>query len=303
SAALAYTGSALTVVFVKQSNTGIATVTIDGTVVDQLDTYSATHLFQQQKTYTSAPGNHTVSVVVSGNKNAASGGPFLIFDAFMVGIPTQQFLTLYSQPGDGIGQGGERVLTSGGATFNGSVEETGTAIFLQVSGYNGSWWILRFAAPRGQPLVPGTYENAVRSPFRPNGVPGLEVAGEGRGCNDLSGRFVADVVEFVAGEIQNFHATFEQHCGSALPALFGEVRYSRTATTVTFEDTDPRVTFNGNWTSFADPNNSGGNAQYAGDPGASLALDFTGNFVNVVFLKQPNTGIAAIAIDGAVVDQ
>src|SRR5439155_1747720 len=92
SAALAYTGSALTVVFVKQSNTGIATVTIDGVVVDQLDTYSATHLFQQQKTYTSAPGNHTVSVVVSGNKNAASGGPFLIFDAFMVGIPTQQFL-------------------------------------------------------------------------------------------------------------------------------------------------------------------------------------------------------------------
>src|SRR5207244_7390948 len=107
SVGLVYGGSALTVVFIKQSNTGIATVTIAGVVVDQLDTYSATHLFQQQKTYNSARGNHTVSVVVSGNKNAASGGPFLIFGAFMVGIPTQQFLTLYSQPGDGIGQGGE----------------------------------------------------------------------------------------------------------------------------------------------------------------------------------------------------
>ena len=84
SAGLLFSGSSLTLVYVKQWNGGIATVTIDGAVVDQLDTYAATRLFQQQKSYSVAAGAHTVSVAVSGNKNAASSGTYLIFDAFKV---------------------------------------------------------------------------------------------------------------------------------------------------------------------------------------------------------------------------
>src|SRR5439155_908207 len=83
-ASLTFTGSSLTLVYVTQWNTGIATVTIDGTVVDQLDTYAATRLFQQRKTYNTAAGTHTVSVSVSGTKNAAAGGSYIIFDAFAV---------------------------------------------------------------------------------------------------------------------------------------------------------------------------------------------------------------------------
>src|SRR5439155_21396365 len=86
SVGLTYTGTTVTLVVLKQSNTGIATVTVDGAVVDQLDTYSATRLFRQQKTYTTAAGTHTVNVAVSGNKNSASGGPFVIFDAFVVPV-------------------------------------------------------------------------------------------------------------------------------------------------------------------------------------------------------------------------
>jgi len=82
---LTFDGGALTLVHLKQANAGIATVTIDGTIVDQLDTYAPTQLFQQQKTYTVAAGVHTVTVSVSGNKNAASGGAFVLFDAFVVG--------------------------------------------------------------------------------------------------------------------------------------------------------------------------------------------------------------------------
>src|SRR5439155_1743356 len=85
SVALTYTGSSLTLVYVAQYNTGIATVTIDGGVVDQLDTYSVTQAFQQQKTYTTTAGTHTVTVTVSGNKNAAASGTYIVFDAFIVG--------------------------------------------------------------------------------------------------------------------------------------------------------------------------------------------------------------------------
>ena len=81
---LTYTGSALTLVYAKLSIAGIATVTIDGTVVDQLDTYTAGLLYQQQKTYTTAAGTHTLTVTVSGTKNAASGETYVVVDAFIV---------------------------------------------------------------------------------------------------------------------------------------------------------------------------------------------------------------------------
>ena len=75
---LTYSGSALTLVYVKQFNTGIATVTIDGVVVDQLDTNAGSRAFQQQKTYITAAGTHTVSVSIPGSA-------YLIIDAFIVG--------------------------------------------------------------------------------------------------------------------------------------------------------------------------------------------------------------------------
>jgi len=268
--------------------------------VDQLDTYSATRLFQQQKTYTSPPGNHTVSVAVSGNKNPASAGPFLIFDAFVVGGLTPQFLAMYGQPGDYIAAG-QRFFTSGSATFNGNSADGGVSVGVNLTSTAGAFWYVILAAPPGQLLAPGTYENAVRSTSRASGVPGLDVFGEGRGCNALTGRFIIDALQLSGSTLVNLHATFEQHCEGGTPALFGEIKYSG-GPPLTLEDTDSRVTFNGSWTSFADPSNSGGTATYA-DAGASVALEFTGTFVNFVYLKQPNTGIATIAIDGALVDQ
>jgi thermitase len=82
---LTFNGGAVTLTYLKQFNAGIARVSIDGSIVDELDTYNPTRLYQQQKTYTVAAGVHTVTVAVSGNKNAASGGAFVLFDAFMVG--------------------------------------------------------------------------------------------------------------------------------------------------------------------------------------------------------------------------
>jgi hypothetical protein len=57
---------------------------MDGTVIDSLDCYNATQIWQQQKTYTVASGNHIVTVAVSGTKNASSANTFILFDAFIV---------------------------------------------------------------------------------------------------------------------------------------------------------------------------------------------------------------------------
>ena len=51
-------------------------------------------------------------------------------------------------------------------------------------------WTLAIAAPRGQTLTTGVYLHAVRSAFRPEGLPGFELSGDGRGCNMLTATFV-----------------------------------------------------------------------------------------------------------------
>ena len=68
--------------------TAIRAIAIDGAVVDQLDTYAASRQFRQAKTYLlTSGGTHTITATVSGAKNAASGGAFVIFDAFVAEGP------------------------------------------------------------------------------------------------------------------------------------------------------------------------------------------------------------------------
>src|SRR5207245_9935468 len=71
----------------------------------------------------------------------------------------------------------------------------------------------------------------------------------------------------------------------------------------TYEDTDSNLAFSGSWTGFADPGASGGSAKYSGQTGASVGLVYGGSALTVVFIKQSNTGIATVTIDGVVVDQ
>jgi hypothetical protein len=134
---------------------------------------------------------------------------------------TDGHLRLDSQPGDYIGGGQSLTFDSTTAAFSTSYD--GSQLTVSAFPFAGSFWYGVLGAPPGQPLVAGTYEGAVRSAFRQAGQPGIDVFGDGRGCNQTSGRFV--VSEAVYGPnnyVQQFAATFEQHCeSSTAPALFG----------------------------------------------------------------------------------
>ena len=91
--------------------------------------------------------------------------------------------------------------------------------------------MLEIAAPRGQPLLPGHYEGAVRSVSRTGTQPGLDFSAKGLGCGTLTGSF--DVIEadyggpgtvFDSLTINRFRARFTQRCASSTQALTGEVR-------------------------------------------------------------------------------
>jgi len=89
-------------------------------------------------------------------------------------------------------------------------------------------WSLDFAAPEGEPLAPGSYENAdsvgLRDPARPFLSLGTPVGLSS--CGQISGRFEVTQVSFDAqGALASFRATFEQRCG-AEPWYRGEVRFN-----------------------------------------------------------------------------
>src|SRR5262245_19613902 len=107
-------------------------------------------------------------------------------------------VTMFSDSGDYIGGGTNRLYTP----LNSTISVSGSTSYLTVGvsgGPHGDSFSLDFAAPPGQALAPGVYDRAQRAPFRESGRPGIDISGDGRGCNEDSGRF--EVKDFrVAGD-------------------------------------------------------------------------------------------------------
>jgi VCBS repeat-containing protein len=137
------------------------------------------------------------------------------------------YLTMTSQPGDYIGQGRTYSFGAGSGTFTAS-RNYDNGVSLSYTSTGGSeWWYLDFAAPNNQTLTPGYYGGAARFPFQSANQPGLDVDGDGRGSNTLTGNFtVRQAIYDANGNVLNFDATFEQHSEGATPALFGEIQYN-----------------------------------------------------------------------------
>jgi len=132
-------------------------------------------------------------------------------------------LSMTSDEGDYIGQGQTWSYDSSAGDVFG-VTTTAASVEGSVQAANGDWWHMRFAAPQGETLTTGTYDGATRYPFQDPSDPGLDVFGDGRGCNTLTGSFTVTQIAFDdAGAVQSFDADFEQHCEGAEPALRGHV--------------------------------------------------------------------------------
>ncbi|HEV3340535.1 MAG TPA: Ig-like domain-containing protein, partial [Pirellulales bacterium] len=142
-------------------------------------------------------------------------------------VPGVSSLTMQSQPGDFVGQGKTYNFTSATGAFSVSSPYNHELVFAYQDKNPNEWWYLTFVAPFGNPLAPGVYDNAARAPFQASSQPGLDVSGDGRGSNTLTGSFVVDQAVYDAsGNILSFDATFVQHCEGATPALTGEIKYN-----------------------------------------------------------------------------
>ncbi|KUN17328.1 hypothetical protein AQJ23_41030 [Streptomyces antibioticus] len=114
--------------------------------------------------------------------------------------------------------------------LNISADTAGNGVHLSVDGAHGDWWSLDLTAPSGQTLAPGTYTGATRYPFNGSAEPGLDLSGNGRGCNTLTGEFtITDVELGPQGYVKKLDASFVQHCEGFTPAARGEVHIDNPA--------------------------------------------------------------------------
>jgi len=127
-----------------------------------------------------------------------------------------------SAAGDYIGGGQSATFTPSAST---TVSITGTNQHVSVSVQDsGTFWSAQLSPGRGDTLHPGDYLHAERDSFRTGRAPGLDVYGDGRGCNTVSGSFRVNQIAFnSSGALVYADIDFTQHCESAHPALNGKI--------------------------------------------------------------------------------
>ena len=155
----------------------------------------------------------------------------------IVAAPVSE-LVLDSDPGDYIGAGQHLTYTLADSTFAGGMATTDgngapTYVTIQVHGPQPiDSWFLQFSSTQiGRPLAVGFFDKAERAPFASAGHPGVDVSGQGRGCNTLIGRFtVLDAaIDATTRRVTRFAASFEQHCERMEPALRGHLYFNYSA--------------------------------------------------------------------------
>ena len=147
------------------------------------------------------------------------------------GAASSSFVVMFSDPGDWIGGGGQRLFDAA----NARITLSGSAGYAEIGvsgGTAGDYYTLDFAAPSGQTLArASTSARSVRRSARRDG-PGIDIYGSGRGCNEISGLFeVLDIGVDGSGNVTRLWLVYEQHCVGWRPALFGEVRVGEPAST------------------------------------------------------------------------
>jgi hypothetical protein len=123
------------------------------------------------------------------------------------------------------GAGGYYVFTSANANirFNGSDNRISVGLYAA----NGPWFVV-ITPPTGTALTPGTYGTqraATATDF------GLDVNGQGRGCNQSSGTVTIRQLQLASGDHSMTHldAVFSEQCTGQTSTLRGEVEFESTA--------------------------------------------------------------------------
>ena len=139
------------------------------------------------------------------------------------GAASVSSFSVFSDEGDFIGQGVDRVVHPGNARHLGARMDGG-ALAAGAQRHDDESFGVEMAAPPGESLRPFNFMAARRYPFN-DGAPGLRMTGGSRACNELEARFeILDVALNADGTAKRLWALYESHCEFDESATWGEIR-------------------------------------------------------------------------------
>lgn len=149
---------------------------------------------------------------------------------YATGAATGTVVTMFSDPGDWVGRGIAWEFDPSNSRVEGADLST-SGIGLDISG--SAWpsvWSLAFVPPPGATLRTGYYGDAQGLPTYLTGLPGLDISGYARACNNITGSFEIRDLQTSGTVITRLDLLYEQHCDGAPAALWGEVRVNEPLT-------------------------------------------------------------------------
>jgi len=288
-----FTGTSVTWIGGRATGTGIARVSLDGVVLRDVDTYSKTEEVRVSMFTASGLANtsHTLTIVATGQQNAAATAAFIIVDAFDVPTVTVSRLQetdpdiAYSPAVAGWNQGDtSRAWSAGIAALS---TTTGAQATFNFTG-TGISWIGARGPQTGIARV--TLDGVVQPPvdtYSPTEQIQAEVFAQ-KGLADTSHTLTIEV-------------TGQQNAASTSPLIVVDA-FEVTMSGTRHQDTDPAIAYGAGWIQDnRDKAYSEGATAESNTVGAQATITFTGTGIRWIGARGPQTGIARVLLDGNVV--
>jgi len=255
-----FTASAISMLYVKEPEGGVAEVQVDGSIVITVDMYADPKTTAEQVITTGlGSGSHVITVRYL-TKSPVGGGACIGIDAFRCGATTDEH--------------GQVTATLTSATLSCGSEDATVTAFV------------------GAPSIPPTITNTksvkmtasapdnVTVTATPNQIvaDGISTSNLEATVEDQFGEYVPDCT------MVGFVATDENGAWITLPYKLAEGE-------------DPTEVITDGW-SIDTNGHHGGEAIYSNTPGATASWDFTGTAVSLIYPKLSDAGVATVTVDG-----
>ncbi len=304
-----FTGPSVNWIGGRGSGTGIASVSLDGVPVAQVDTYSKTTEVRVTMFTINGLANttHTLTIEATGQKNPASTSPLVIVDAFDVPGPAVSRL----QETD------PNVAFTPGWVEDNTVNST-------IPGITNGWLpnISIRAWSAGAAALSTTAGAQATFAFTGTSITWIGARGTQSGIANvyLDGTFVAKIDMYSSTEqiqaavftqtgLANAPHTLTievtgQQNPAAQNALVVVDGFEVTSPGMQIQETDPSIVYDSEWiTGNRDKAYSEGTAAETAVAGAQATFTFTGTGVSWIGARGPQTGIARVYLDGRFVDE
>jgi hypothetical protein len=293
-ASFTFTGPSVTWIGARDSTTGIASVSLDGVFLRNVDTYSKTKeirvpMFEA----TDLPNTiHTLTIEATGQQNAAATGNLVVIDAFDVPAVTITRL----QETD------PSVSFSTGNWVQGDTSRAWSAGIAALANMAGAQVTFTFTGTAVTWIGANGPETGMANVF----IDGAPVA------SNLDTYAPAEHIQapiFTASGLANTSHTISiqvtgQHNPAASDAIVVVDAFEVITPGVRHQDTDPAVSYGDGWIQDnRDKAYSEGATAESETTGAQATITFTGTGISWIGARGPQTGIARITLDGVFVEE